>query len=267
MKKLIIILSCILLTINSIGQINFEYSYPNGKLKTTIIKLSNSGLKYQWVDVSTGQIKLYNLDHTIFKTMSFPVLAGMTGVYVAYVSENTFDTDNEIEYMVYYQDDFNWVNSATKIVNENGTIILDKVGEIPAFSMTGDEIAAIFNTPNGTKMILDSYNDNSAKVYSLPGTLVATNLKNVENNFNNSLFAFPNPANTYIKMAYTLPANIKEANVSIFDVEGKLVKVYTIDHNFNELLIETDNWNSGIYFCQINSNGKNISTTEFVVRK
>lgn len=266
MKKIINLVAIVLFTSSVFGQISLEHSYPNGKWETSIAKLSNSGMKYLWVDVSTGVLKLYNLDHTLFKTLTFPVLANMTNVEVGYLSETTFDLDADVEFMVYYQDDNNWANSVTKIIDESGTTILNAVGETPSINTYDGIHGAIFNTPNGTKMILDNHTDNAAKVYSLPGTLIATAINDIEYD-ENFLESYPNPAGNYIKLAYTLPTNIKEAKVSIYDIEGKIVKSYTIDNNYKDLFIDTQDFSNGTYLCQINSNGIAISDTKFIVQK
>lgn len=267
MKKIINLVTLVFLTSNLFAQITLEHSYPNGKWETSIVKLSNSGMKYQWVDVSTGALKLYNLDHSLYKSMTFPVLANMTNVEVAYVSEKTFDLDADIEFLVYYQDDNNWINSLTKIIDESGAIILNAPSETPSIHTYDGIHGAIFNTPNGTKMILDNHNDSSAKVYSLPGTLFATAIKNANYDNLNFLQSYPNPTENYITLAYSLPSSIKEAKVFIYDIEGKVVKSYTIDHNYKEILIDTQGFCNGTYLCQINSDGIKISDTKFIVQR
>lgn len=265
MKKFINLVVFVLLTSNLFAQITLEHSYPNGKWQTSMVKLSNSGMKYQWVDVTTGQLKLYNLDHSLFKSMTFPVLATTTYTQVAYVSETTFNLDTDVEFMVYYQNDGNWINSVTKIINETGVLILDKPNETPSTNNFASVYGAIFNTAAGTKMILDNHSDNTSKVYSLPGTLLITGIKN--NDYNNNLLeAYPNPAGNYIKLAYTLPTKIKEAIVSIYNIEGKIVKTYTIDNNYKELLIDTQEFSNGTYLCQIQSSGIKIASTKFIVQ-
>jgi hypothetical protein len=268
MKKIIQLIALFLLTSNIFGQITLEHSYPNGKWQTTMVKLSNSGYKYQWVNVTTGQLKLYNLDHSLFKSMSFPIITGLTGVWIIYVSENTFNLDNDVEFMLYYQEDGNWVNSGVKIINEKGTVIFDKASETPAINSYGG-IESIINTPNGTKMILDNHSDSSAKVYSLPGTLIVNAIKNIDMNdhYNKFIETYPNPADNYIKLAYTLPTNIKIAHVSIFDVKGKIVKTYIIDNNYKELLIDTQDFTNGTYFCEIKSDDIKISDSKFIIQK
>ena len=267
MKKIINLILLVILTSNAYGQITLEHSYPNGKWKTSVIKLSNSGIKYQWVDVAAGQLKLYNLDHSLFKSMTFPVISGLSSTSVAYVSETTFDLDAEVEFMVYYQEDGNWTSSVTKIINENGTVILDKPSETPSTNNFSGIAEAVFNTPSGTKMVLDNHSDNASKVYSLPGTLVASAIKNIDKDNNSHFESYPNPAGNYIKLAYTLPSSVKEAKVSIYSLDGKKVKTYTIDNNYKELYIDTTDFSSGVYICQINSNGMKISNTEFIVQK
>lgn len=267
MKKIINLVTLVFMTSNLFAQITLEHSYPNGKWQTSIVKLSNSGMKYQWVNVSTGELKLYNLDHSLFKSMTFPVLANMSNTEVAYVSETTFDLDANVEFMVYYQDDNNWINSITKIIDESGVVILNATSETPSINTYDGIHGAIFNTPSGTKMILDNHSDSAAKVYSLPGTLVATAIKVPDYINNNFLKSYPNPSENYIYLAYTFPSNIKEALVSIYNIEGKVVKTYTIDNNYKELHIDTQEFKNGTYICQIQSNGLKIASTKFIVQK
>ncbi|MBP7390023.1 MAG: T9SS type A sorting domain-containing protein [Chitinophagales bacterium] len=264
MKNVFYLLAIVLSASNLSAQISLEHSYPNGKWQTSLIKLSNSGMKYQWVDEAAGILKLYNLDHSIFKTMTFPVLSGVS-TQVLYVSETTFDLDATIEFMVAYSDDNNWANSVTKIVEESGALIFDGPGETPSLNADATAYGAIFNTPSGTKMILDNHTDNASKVYSLPGTLVATAIQDVNYDNNNFLAPYPNPAGNYITLAYSLPSSIKEAKVSVYDMEGRIVKSYTIDHNYTEILIDTQGFGNGTYLCQINSNETRIADTKFIV--
>ena len=266
MKNIIKVVALVLWTSNLFAQITLEHSYPNGKWETSLITLSNSGMKYQWVDEAAGIIILYNLDHSIFKTMTFPVISGVS-TQVLYVSETTFDFDAAVEFMVSYSDDNNWANSATKIVEESGTLIFDGPSETPSLNADATAYGAIFNTPNGTKMILDNHTDNASKVYSLPGTLVATAIQDVNYDNNNFLTPYPNPAGNYITIAYSLPSSIKEAKVYIYDIEGRIVKSYTIDHNYTEILIDTQGFGNGTYLCHINSNGMKISDTKFIVQR
>ncbi len=255
------------MTTHLFGQITLEHSYPNGKWETSMVKLSNSGMKYQWVDVSTGELKLYNLDHSLFKRMTFPVLPNGTNTEVGNVSETTFDLDANIEFMVYYQDDNNWANSVTKIIDESGAVLLNATSETPSINTYDGIYGAIFNTPNGTKMILDNHSDNAAKVYSLPGTLIATAIKTPNYMNEDFLKSYPNPAKNYIYLAYTFPPNIREAQVSIYNIQGQLVKTYTIDNNYQELLIDTQEFSNGTYLCQIQSSDIKIASTKFIVQK
>jgi hypothetical protein len=266
MNKLIISMAMVLFFIESNAQIVLENSYPNGEWSTAMVELSNSGKKYQWLDITNGQIKLYNLNHSIFKTMNFPLAAANQLPFIYYVSENTFDLDAGIEFMVYYWDGNNLLNSETKIINEDGTILFSKIGESPVLEYS-DEVASIKNTISGTKMIFNSHNDGSSKVYSLPGTLVATHLKNVNFDENNYIQPYPNPANNFIKIAYSLPSSIKEAKVTLYDATGKVIRTYLIDGNYKDLLIDTKELVDGLYLCEINSNGRKISNTEFLVKR
>lgn len=264
-QKNLFVVFLVLISAKASSQITLEHSYPNGRYKVSIVELSNSGKKYQWVNTSTGELKLYNLDHSLFKSMNFPLAsAGQSSVFVYYTSESTFALDSKIEYMVYYLNDINQTNSETKIINEDGTILFSKTGESP--TRYADKETAIHNTINGTKMILDSHNDSTAKIYSLPGTLIATNINKYEFEEDDFLM-YPNPARNIIKLAYSLPQNVKEATMTIYNSNGAIINKFNIDSNYREILVNTDNYIDGIYYCQVNINNIKASSTKFVIKK
>ena len=265
MKKIITLTFTFLCLQFGFSQITLEHTYSNSSFKMTGINLSNSGFKYQLVNTTTNQVILYNPDHSIFKTMTFGALSGRTTVW--YTSENTFDLDSEVEFMVSYgnRDDGSYT---TRIYNENGTVIFERIGETPVWlceNEPSDAINAIYSTPSGTKMILNSSTD--AKVYSLPGSvpLALNEIDNTE--FNSEIKLFPNPTrNNKISIAYSLPENVKIGKVIIYSPTGQIVKTFDVDTNFNTIEFNTENLASGTYICEVLGNSKRISTSQFIVQ-
>ena len=86
MKYLLIILFTAFITHHYNAQITLEQSYADGQ-GLSIIKLENSGQKYLQYDLTNQIVKLYNLDHSIFKTISLPTLQTSTQLLsISYIS-------------------------------------------------------------------------------------------------------------------------------------------------------------------------------------
>ena len=75
----------------------------------------------------------------------------------------------------------------------------------------------------------------------------------------------PNPFNPETKISFNLPANIKNPIIEIFNIKGEKVKTLCAFPNGSlgtrsVIWDGTDNYHnqvsSGIYFCQLNVNGK-----------
>lgn len=285
-KTIIIIIATILFALTSKSQILLEnnYSTPPFSIQCglTLIKLDLSGEKYFFFDIQNKIIKLYNLNHSLFKTINIPNLPTYRSsntsslVSVAYLSENLFNSNSSIEYVAFDGHYFVF-NSAfdygsMRVYDETGAIIFNGDSLMPClksdatyngYEGNGD---FIFNTPAGTKMILFSYKNNtpSQRVYSLPGQLVSSIQKNNES-YNNAL-PFPNPTNNSITLPYKLESG-KDGKLVINDINGKILFEYKIDTTFDNVLIDTNTMTAGNYFYSIYTSDKKISTGKFIVTK
>jgi hypothetical protein len=77
---------------------------------------------------------------------------------------------------------------------------------------------------------------------------------------------YPNPANDYAYLDYTVNGNFNSANVSFFNLLGKQVSEYPLSKSSEKLKINTSNWESGIYMYQLIIDGKKITTKKLLVR-
>lgn len=287
MKKTIIItVVTLIFALTAKSQITLENNYviPTNSYRggLTSIKLDISGDKYLLYDYKAKQIKLYNLNHTIFKTINIPALPKYrTGnsdsiVSISYITENLFNSDNLIEFVAYDgQFDTQLTTpyfGSMKVFNENGITIFSGDSLMPCLKRDATYYGYegkgdfIFNTTAGSKMILFSYKNNipSQRVYSLPGILVTGIQKNNEN-YNNAL-PFPNPTNNSITLPYKLDSG-KEGKLVINDINGKILFEYKIDTTFDNVLIDTNTMTAGNYFYSIYSSDKKVSTGKFIVTK
>lgn len=279
MKKLTIIIMILFIVCTINAQITFEQDYVNSD-EFIIIGLENSGHKYFSIEenVPVYSIMLYNLDHILFKTIPIdisgffpPQYDTLTDFdhffYVYYISENLFDLDNEIEflaYIAYWYYDYtisNYIsNHKIEIYNEDCSTLFTINDASPTESMFyGEGVpASIFNTEDGTKMILEV--DTIYKVYSLPGNLpcelcdtTSTGKNELNPNYNSFGLSnsYPNPTSNYTRIDYQLPAGINKAEIVFYDTKGNEVKRFAVDRTFDHLRISTAELSSGTYFYSL----------------
>ncbi len=267
MKNKVIIAVCLLLTIGAKAQMTFQTSYPSNFVQ--VINLQLSGKKYYVLDYTAGQARLYNLNHSLWKTINFPTITGYTfgfGESTWYASENLFKIDNKVDLAISYHLTTGGTYRVV-VIDETGAIIntVDSVRTVTVYntSATGaDTFVAVFS----------NYGTDLTKVYSLPGTLPCSMCSNglglakVEPK---SLLSdpVPNPSTTQVKLTFELPEDAKQGQIDIFTSTGKLVKSYTVDRTFGYITLDNSELPSGLYYYNLTANGTITSVKKMVVLK
>ena len=255
MKKLITILVFVVLTITLKAQIDLEHTYGTLYLNNTT--LSKGGFKYAYYDAS--KIYIYNSDHSVYKTINLQIPSGYSSnnAYFTniYVSDHLFNSDDKIEYIVRYN---NGSANKLQIENEDGNILKTwDFNETPYYSV-------IYTENNIYKLLISLYTTpNQTQVYSLPGTLAKSNeLKNNKDEIGNP---YPNPTVSNIVIPYELPENTNEATLSIYTVDGKEIRQYTVGKMFDNFILNTSDMMKGIYLYNINGKNFNSEMKKFIV--
>lgn len=275
MKKLVLI-AFILLGINLKSQIVFEHTYDSAATynfcsgnSSQLIKVNFEALGEHYVKINRcgKYMKLYRLDHSYVKTISLsslPTDGGNVIGGILYLSQHLFNTDSKIEFMYVLTSS----TFSTIIYDENQNVLFSEPGAplvIPNYHM---QQYPIYNTSAGTKMIL-SYTNGQAKVFGLGGTLTTAIQKNNSDlNEYNSLSTsqpLPNPSFYETKIEYTLPEGTKEADMVLFDLQGKEIKRYKVDKEFNSILISTSDISAGTYFYQLQSLNQKSGTKKMII--
>ena len=266
MKKLISILAILaFLTINTQGQITLENSYTG--VSAAYIHLPVAGYKYYVMDVANSQCLLYNNDHSLWKTINLSIPANYYLYDVQYVTENLFNSDNTIE-LLYVSYIYNSVSAYytydTRIATENGNILL---------SLPGCGYSAVYTAQSGSKLLTWIYDYSvspsrvTTQVYTIPGQ-VANDIYSTPIESHSLLQkAFPNPATNSTTIPYTLPANINQAELKIYNTAGMAIKSYTVDHTFNSILVQTNDFPVGIYVYRIESANFKSESYKLVISK
>ncbi len=261
MKKPIATIIVLLLAINfSFAQINLEADY---EYSGTYVNLTSSGYKFYIMDVGGNQCRVYNTDHSHWKTIDLDIPADNYLYDIRYVSENLFTGDNTLSlcYIYYYYDDVAQFYTYTlKIINEDGTNLL---------TLSGAQYAYVYNIEDdGTKLVSYIYDYGvipytiTTVIYGLPGELLSSGSayqSRVEN-------AFPNPANDFSILPYHLPNGTAEGEIQILNMNGKLVKTYRVDTNFDHLRISTGQFPRGTYLYRLVSGNFSSKANKLIVK-
>ncbi|NLK91899.1 MAG: T9SS type A sorting domain-containing protein [Bacteroidales bacterium] len=259
MKKIKLIVAALLLLTSSVNaQITLEntYNVVSSSSSLTTVQLSNSGYKFVLTEPTTFQVKLYNTNHSIWKTINVPTISGFTWLGVYNISEGLFNTDNQVECVACYANHSTTPSQYyTKVIDENGTVIKDIPNRI---------YAGVRATSSNTfKLIVNDNNNMIRDVYSLPGTSSNLGLPNggVEGQVG---ISYPNPTNQFITLPYDLNGTSSTAVLKIYNVNGQIIESFNIDNSFNSILLDVSNYASGTYRYNINVNGVESSSNSFI---
>jgi hypothetical protein len=281
MKKLIVIFSiCSFLVSRS--QITLDFAYPKAggpsiqNSKFFIDKFHVSGYKYVQINYIAKTIQLYNLNHTLYKTINIPGFAGLSAG-VMFITENLFDLDPGVEYIAA---DYT-PNNKLWIIDESGAQLFfrdsGQVSNAAWHSM--ENSTGIFTDGVSTKMMLSVVTGSTASVYkheiyNLPGSIpcgacTSGTLSGISVNPNDPIDdpkIFPNPATDQLRLKYKLPEGSHLAEMKIYDTTGKVVDEFKVTDTFDFIYLPT-NYNNGLYLYSLIVDGKVVKTEKIVLNK
>jgi hypothetical protein len=257
------------------AQIVLEHAFDDqASINIQIVTLENSGQKtcvVNQLDSVNYEVIFYNPDYSEYKTVDLELdplfaITNFTSAFLSinYISENTFDLDNDIDLLcqLSYYDNNNDLFAQVIVFNEDGSVLFATDIEnsnaflINSSIVNGSIMSSLINTGDGTKMILDAYYFNEGKysfdMYSLPGT-VATSLQNAGIESGNYLNAYPVPASDFVNMEYKLAGNQNSGEIEVIDQQGRTVQKIRIDQNKGLLRMPVKNYSRGFYFYKLNS--------------
>lgn len=171
MKKIKLLVATLLISNVISAQITLENTYSGNQNYSNfdMVNLKNSGSKYVIIDYSLNEIKLYNLNHTLWKTISLPTIPGFDGYYYENISENLFDLDGQVECLIIFYNTNTYLEQ-TVVLNEDGTF---------EFVKQNSFFEGIVKTENNDfKLIFKDAVNYNKTIYSLPGTSSNLELNN-----------------------------------------------------------------------------------------
>jgi hypothetical protein len=277
MKKLLF-LACLLFGMNIKAQFVFEHDYPgastfgsNGS-QLMIINFEVSGQMYVNINRGTKNITIYNLNHSLVKTISLASLQVGIGSNhiddILYLSQHLFNLDTMIEFM-YIKDDGVPSQSVVWVYDETGAILFNDSAGVPIRNNVPLQQYPIYNTSQGTKMIL-SYKNGHGKVWGLAGTLTTAIQEANQNLLQSSGLISnprPNPAINTTTIDYKIPDGVNQGEIVFYDLQGTEIKRFKVDKTFSSLLISTTDIPAGTYYYQLQTSGNTSAGKKMVVVK
>ena len=240
------------------AQITHENTYP---VSTSICCLEKSGDKYFTMDVANKQCRIYNMDHSLYRTINLVVPAEHYMYNVQHVSEHLFNQDDLIEF-VYIYSRYNQTETSyyysyeTVVINELGTELL---------KVTGAGHTEIFETgDNGRKLLIYVYDfyqipaTTQTQVYALPDASDEPTKSGPIRSQQGIGNPWPNPSGGMINIPVKIPPGAGPGELVMYNLHGQEVMRQAVNGEDELIILEDGFLIPGTYVYKITS-GKDES--------
>ncbi len=288
MRKIYLIFSFLFMLSFSNAQLVFENNYSINRISGDLfrlIKFTSLTEKYLvYIKSSPQTLKLYNLDHSLFKTINWSInISNKSLDAIVFLSDKLFNNDANIELLFTSHDTLTGMRSVT-IISENGSIIQSidssqlfgwKYNSLPFY--VGQHLFK--NTSNETKMYLESADGTKILVYGLPGKFesmlpddngntTSSGIKQELSTKNWSLSApQPNPSIISTKLFYTLPVTENQGTISLYNQSGQQIRVMIVDKNFDHIILNSTEIPAGTYYYTLSTSKEILESKKMIVLK
>jgi len=268
MKKTLLGLILTFSIFQTFGQITLEQTYSYKTLTAQPILFSSNGTKILVLDSSSNQVKLYNTDYSIWRTINVPTFANYRFINSSCVSDNLFNTDNNVEMVVEYM-----ALSATThpyyraaVIDETGAIIQD---------LDSTAVATVHIIDGSYKLYTLAFNSAphgmyNTKIYGLVGTMPCGQCGSLGLTKNGSISTgdvsnpMPNPNSGSTTIFYNLPEGYSTAILNLLDLSGRLVNSYPLERNSTHVTLNTAGLVAGTYFYTLVVDGSEIQPKKLI---
>ncbi len=264
MKKIIFLFFAIF-TYNSISsQIELEKSYSamSGNKTSLTYSLfdvyetiySSKVVKYILFDSRDNSLKIFNLDYSLYKSLTITPPSGYMYSSMVLASTKLFNNDDKVEFIICYtmKRTNNSDTTIMKLYDEDLTIVKDFGNYTSAYVVVTSDSkfklrASLFSVVY-TKYPTDYNYSYKMDIYSLGGTVPVNygSLKSTE-----LASPYPNPAETVINLTYKLDGN-QSTLMRIYNSNGQLFEQKQINSAFDRILLNVQSYPSGIYYYEYN---------------
>lgn len=256
--KILFAIGVVMLIVNvASAQFALEKTYDHSLSST---KINATEYKYFLMDVAKSECWIYNLDHTLFKTISISLPTDYYLNDIKFVTQNLFNSDSNIEL---WFSAYNWVpvgsdgyyRYISKVIDETGKELTSIPNGVYAYIIrSGDDLY---------KMAVYAY-DNSfwpgsvkTHIFSLPGTQTA-----VYHAVSKLADPYPNPSVGAINLP--LPTGEYSGRLQVFSISGHLMAETQLTGQ-PIYRLQTSGWSPGTYTYRVVSANNVTEIKKFVV--
>lgn len=246
-----------LLPTSVFSQFALEHSYPNAAVPVSgnyfyLVHLETLGDRYVLFDRSAKSLTFYDLNHVQVQFIDMSAAVdpnpGTPGSkQVLYISQFLFDMDPGIEVMLVCGP--NMGNPlVTSIMDESGAVIQQFVDEAPyVINQAPQAVRPIYNTAQGTKLLLSHQSTLELKVYSLPGELTTDMIIADESAaaVTGQVRIYPNPSSNEVRIMVDPTSLFGQLVIRIYSEDGRMQYEQLI--TAYETSISTAAWSASNY--------------------
>ena len=242
----------------------FENTYAES---ATICQLEILGEIYYSMDVINKQCLIYNMEHSLLKSIPLPTPEGYYLADIQFVSEHLFNSDDLLElvyiYSKYVPTELSYYYTfETRLINENGTVLLS----LPGVGFTN----VIETADHGKKFLAYEYNYSVipyrtyTHIYSLPEQTTKSESHSISGFVPDD--AYPNPASGQVNIPVSLPEGVQSGSLEIMDLNGRKIDSYPISGSTSNVLIPALHMAPGTYLYQVNTRSSRSAAKKIVFR-
>jgi hypothetical protein len=244
------------------AQVTLDKKYD---YSTSVVDFETLGYKYFLMDVPNGQCRIYNTDHSLFRTINCNIPSGFYLNDIKFLSEKIFDSDEGIELLCTFYKYYSasaYYEYDSKIINEDGSQMTIIDGALYNYiNKTGENTYKLFSYCYDFSIFPEKVWTN---IYNLPGIAVSAFYLN-EKSPEILLNAFPNPATNSLKVAYTLPGNVTQGTLHLIDNSGRKVDQFIVDNHTDHLMLDISKYKSGVYMYFIEYGNSRSKSEKLVI--
>lgn len=234
------------------AQINEEWWYQDLS-SVSAVNIEGEGPKYYGIDTLSQKVKIFNLNHSLWKEIPIVVPTGYKLFTTQWLSKLLFNSDQKLEIGMSYSQ-YSPSTYITKyrydIVDEDGTVTQTIPDVYSLYVMNINGKAKAFST--GRTYDFFGNGRPVAKVYSLPGTY-SGQLK-VPNQPDGDTYSelSPNPVERTAIIRYQLPAGATTGTVVVSDAVGRQIRTLAVQGNAGAVTLDCNGMAPGIYSYSVN---------------
>lgn len=236
---------------SQITKIHTFENYPYPVFSGMVYEGDFWGEGYQFWEGNTFYV--YNWDFTLSKSHTISLIPEGYKFETASLSKKCFNNDEKLELFVTYRsqeplNEYPEINNRhlAWIINEDNDLILD-LGYAESWSFYGfhkkeNELRCMI-----AKHMYDEEHNyiTSYDIYRCSGTggnyqvntMPTENMKNM---------AYPNPANDFITLSYTLKSS-QPSVIHIYNIQGYLIKTIPVGPHFDKVNLDVSSFSRGVY--------------------